>query len=97
MSSTEHTDMKPPYTISFGKSTTAWLVLMTLSTISFVLGSLKFDQSLMATVLMLTLIKGQLVVRDFMGLRHVRPLWRHIMTSYLLTVGGLIAIAYLTA
>lgn len=89
--------MKPPFSIKLEKSTISWLVLLMLSSISFVLGSLKFDQNLMAAVLTLTLIKGQLVIRDFMGLRHVRPLWRHIMTTYLITVGTLITLAYFTA
>ncbi|MHB1229990.1 MAG: cytochrome C oxidase subunit IV family protein [Halothiobacillus sp.] len=71
-------------------------MLLGLTTVSFELSSIMNGRALMFVILALTIIKGQLVARDFMGLRKVRPLWRHIMTSYLLIINGLIAIAYLT-
>ena len=77
--------------------TTSWVVLLVLTTITFELGSGAPSQVLMAAVLTLTLVKGQLVVSYFMGLRHVRPVWRLVMAAYLAAVGGVIAIAYLTA
>lgn len=77
--------------------TTSWLVLLVLTTLSFVLGSYALDQGFIVVVLTLALIKGQLVARHFMGLNRVHALWRHIMTAYLLMVGGVIAFAYLIA
>ncbi|MFI4939116.1 MAG: cytochrome C oxidase subunit IV family protein [Burkholderiales bacterium] len=89
--------MKLPEAIQLKPTTVSWVALLGLATITFGLGSRPPGQALMAAVLILTLVKGQLVVNYFMGLRHARPLWRFVMGVYLLTVGGVIAIAYLTA
>ncbi len=77
--------------------TLSWLVLLGLTTITYELGSWASGKLLMTAVLALTLVKGQLVVSYFMGLRHVQLLWRLVMAAYLAAVGGVIAIAYLTA
>lgn len=77
--------------------TAAWLLLLGLAIVTFHLGSLSPGRALMAAVLALTIVKGQLVASYFMGLRKVRSLWRIVMASYLLIVGGLIALAYLIA
>ncbi len=89
--------MKLPSTVAARSCTASWVSLLGLTTISFLLGSRVPSQVLMATVLVLTLVKGQLVINDFMGLRTVRPLWRIAMGAYLVAVGGVIAVAYLTA
>ena len=75
--------------------TRAWLSLLALAAISFQLAYDKPGLMLMLLVLGLTLLKGQLVVDYFMGLRHTRPVWRMIMSAYLITVGTLIGVAYL--
>lgn len=85
------------FAIPLKPCTTSWLVLLVLTTISFVLGTYMIDRGLMVVVLTLTLIKGQIVARHFMGLGRVHALWRHIMTAYLLIVGGVVAFAYLIA
>ncbi|MEO6148210.1 MAG: cytochrome C oxidase subunit IV family protein [Sulfuriferula sp.] len=89
--------MKLLQAIPLRPCTTSWVVLLVLTTITFELGSGTPSQVLMAAVLTLTLVKGQLVVSYFMGLRRVRPVWRLVMAAYLAAVGGVIAIAYLTA
>jgi len=89
--------MKLPATVATRSCTASWVALLGLTTISFLLGTRVPSQVLMAAVLVLTLIKGQLVVNDFMGLRTVRPLWRIAMGAYLVAVVGVIALAYLTA
>ncbi|HUW27552.1 MAG TPA: cytochrome C oxidase subunit IV family protein [Sulfuriferula sp.] len=89
--------MKLPQAFPLRPCTASWVVLLGLTTITFELGSGAPGQTLMAAVLALTLVKGQLVVSYFMGLRRVRPLWRLVMAAYLATVGGIIALAYLTA
>jgi heme/copper-type cytochrome/quinol oxidase subunit 3 len=63
----------------------------------FARGVFIFAELIMFGVFFLRLIKWELVKRHFMGLGRVRALLRHIMTAYLLTVGGLIAVAYLIA
>lgn len=77
--------------------TSAWIVLLILTLASFRLGASSPGPELMLAVLALTLIKGQLVVNYFMGLRRVRTLWRVVMAAYLVVVGALIAAAYLIA
>lgn len=89
--------MKLPLTLALTSSTTAWVVILGLTTISFELGSRTPSPVLMAVVLALTLVKGQLVVNYFMGLHRVQRLWRLVMTAYLAAIGGVIALAYLTA
>jgi cytochrome c oxidase subunit 4 len=88
--------MKLPSAIQLKPCTVSWVALLGLAAITFELGSRPPGQTLMAAVLTLTLVKGQLVVNYFMGLRHARPLWRFVMSAYLVTVGGVIAVAYLT-
>ncbi len=75
--------------------TAAWLSLLALAAISFQLAYDKPGRLLMVFVLVLTLLKGQLVVDYFMGLRHAGPVWRATMGAYLIAVGTLIGIAYL--
>jgi cytochrome c oxidase subunit IV len=88
--------MKLAQAIPFRAYTLSWVALLGLTTITYELGSHTPSKVLMIVVLMLTLIKGQLVVSYFMDLHRVRLLWRLIMTSYLVIVGSVIAIAYLT-
>jgi cytochrome c oxidase subunit 4 len=89
--------MKLLQAIPLKPCTISWVVLLGLTTITFELGSRAPSQVLMAAVLALTLVKGQLVVSYFMGLHRVRPVWRLVMAAYLATVGSVIAIAYLSA
>ena len=49
----------------------------------------------MLSVLLISLIKGQLIANYFMGLRHVSWLWRGIILGYFVVVGGMIVIAYM--
>lgn len=79
------------------RATLIWLILLGLTTLSFRLSTAVSGNVLMFTVLGLTLIKGHLVTNEFMGLRHSRWAWRLIMAIYLLTVGSIIAFAYLSA
>jgi len=45
-------------------------------------------------VLTLSFIKSRLVINEFMGLRFVRLRWKLVMFGWLVTVLGLIALAY---
>ena len=79
------------------RATLTWLILLGLTTLSFRLSATVSGNVLMFTVLGLTLIKGHLVTNEFMGLRYARWVWRLVMALYLLTVGSIIAFAYLSA
>ena len=77
--------------------TIAWIMLIGLSLITYRLGAVPPGRTLMLVVLMLALLKGQLVVNYYMGLRRVRVFWRIVMAGYLLIIGGSIALAYFIA
>ncbi len=49
---------------------------------------------LMIGVLAIALIKGQLVVDHFMGLRRVGGFWRPLLSTYLLLLGAALAGAF---
>ena len=77
-------------------STLVWLLLMVLTLTSLALGQSRVGGvTLMVSVLGISLLKGQLIVDHFMGLRRVRLLWRILMLVYRALVGGLSAVAYL--
>lgn len=72
-----------------------WSILSALSVFAFLLGYLKLIGTYLAAVLLIsTLIKGQLVIDYFMGLKEIRFLYRVIPTLWLIIVLCLIAIAY---
>ena len=48
----------------------------------------------MAALLAISIVKGRLVMLDFMGLRGVRFFWRGLLLGWLLLVSALIAVAY---
>lgn len=77
-------------------STVIWLVLVALTFASFYLGETDMQgKDVMLTLLAITMIKSQLIANYFMGLHKTKLLWRGIMFSYFVIVGGLIALAYL--
>lgn len=45
-------------------------------------------------MLTLVLVKGLWVINDFMELRHAPPLWRRLVTGWLVFVTGMITLAY---
>ena len=73
-----------------------WLVLLLLTLLTYAIGQLRLGGVLVvALILVTTLVKGEMVVNYFMGLRRVRLRWRVLMFLYLWTVGSLIGVAYL--
>ncbi len=76
--------------------TYAWLLLLFLSTTSYLLGQGETGTLFITSILCITLIKGQLIIRYFMGVRGVKPLWHIIMGIYLAIIGAIIGIAYLS-
>lgn len=78
--------------------TLVWLVLMLLTMTTYAIGEADAGgTAIMLIVLGIAVLKVQMVANYFMELRHTRWLWRGIVLGWLVTVTGLIAIAYLTA
>ena len=83
---------------SSAAATRTWLVLVALTLTTFTLGVLGYEgMGLVITVLLIALIKGHLVVDHFMQLRRGAPMWRMLLTGWLLAIGTLIAIAFAVA
>ncbi|MDD3447554.1 MAG: cytochrome C oxidase subunit IV family protein [Gammaproteobacteria bacterium] len=76
--------------------TAVWLVLVALTGVTYTVGELHLGGlAAVGFVLLTTLVKGQLVVDWFMGLRRVRLFWRVVLFLWLAAVGASIAGAYL--
>ena len=76
--------------------TRIWLALLALTSVTYSIGRMELSGTqIVMLVLIITFIKGEMVAGFFMGLRKTSLLWRAIMASWLLIVGGGIAIAYL--
>lgn len=72
-----------------------WLILMAATGITFWLGEQGVaGGGALAVLLGLAWIKGQLVVSEFMELRHAPPLWRAIVGGWLVLVVALVALAF---
>ena len=76
-----------------------WVVLMLATCATFAIGEIGERIGIagplaMAALLAISIIKGRLVMLDFMGLRGVKFFWRGLMIGWLLLVSALIAIAY---
>ena len=78
--------------------TVVWLALLVLTGLGFALAVGDWSGPAITTAaLALALIKGQLVIDWFMGLRRVAWRWRVVLYGYLLTVVGIIGAAYALA
>ncbi|OOZ42213.1 hypothetical protein BOW53_01135 [Solemya pervernicosa gill symbiont] len=76
--------------------TVIWLLLMVLTLITYSAAPFGLSsQQLVLAVLLIALLKAQLVVDFFMGVRHARAGWRLLMGGYLLLLGALITSAFL--
>lgn len=76
--------------------TRVWLGLLVLTGVTYGISRMELGGTqIVMLVLIITFIKGEMVAGFFMGLRKTSLLWRAIMASYLVIVGGGIAIAYL--
>ena len=76
-----------------------WIVLMLATLATFAIGEIGERIGIagplaMAALLAISIVKGRLVMLDFMGLRGVKFFWRGLMIGWLLLVSALIAIAY---
>ena len=72
-----------------------WAILVILTIFAYLLGYLKYiNTSLVAVLLLTTFIKGQLVIDYFMDLKNVTLKYRLIPCIWLSIVLSLIAVAY---
>lgn len=77
-------------------ATWVWLALVILTLLTFAIGEeVTAGKAVMMSVLLISLLKGQLIANYFMGLRHVSWLWRGIILGYFVIVGSMVAVAYL--
>ncbi|MFA7386803.1 MAG: cytochrome C oxidase subunit IV family protein [Thiohalobacteraceae bacterium] len=79
-------------------ATRVWLALVALTLTTFTLGVFGYQGiGLVVTVLAIALFKAHLVVDHFMLLRRGAPLWRALLTGYLILIGILIAVPFALA
>jgi len=72
-----------------------WIILVLLTIFAYLLGYMKYiNTSLIALLLFTTLIKGELVIDYFMGLKDVTFKYRVIPIAWLVFVISSIAYAY---
>jgi cytochrome c oxidase subunit IV len=73
-----------------------WGILIILTIMTYAFGKLGLNGTGIVAVLLLSIIiKGSMIIRDFMDLRGVSLLWRIIMYGWLWLISFLIGIAYL--
>jgi len=75
---------------------TIWLLMIVLTLSTYALGKLGYSGVIPVLFLLLTaLVKGGLIIRDFMELKDVSLLWRVIMYGWLWAVCIAIAVTYI--
>ncbi len=75
----------------------AWLALCALTLVTWAIGRAGYAGPLVAGLLLLSvMIKGQVVIDVFMGLRGVRGPWHWLVSGWLVAVLSLIGVAYWT-
>lgn len=73
----------------------AWLVLLAATGITWWLGETgAAGTAAIVAMLLIALVKGRLVILDFMELRHAPLLWRLLLEGWMLLVCALILLAY---
>lgn len=81
-------------------TTIIWLALILLTLISAGISHMSFAHEQLGKYLFILIalgaltIKGQLIVDYFMELKHVKPMWRVIMSAYCVVISLLIFIIY---
>lgn len=77
------------------KLKTIWILLVFLTTLTFILGKIEFSSYIFISLLLLTtFIKGQLVIDFFMDLKYVSSKYRLIVILWLFTVIVLIGLIF---
>ena len=78
------------------KSTYIYILLFLLTSITLFLGSKTFTTSIVIVIIMLiTFVKGQLIIDYFMGLKYVKLKYRLFVSIWLLLIIILITISFI--
>ena len=77
------------------KATFVWIALMFATAIGAFLGSLKTTGvAVVLLSIVVLVVKGQLIVDYFMGLKPVARHWRILMSAYSIVIGAFVFLAY---
>jgi len=72
-----------------------WIALIVATLLTWFIGKAgQMGSGMVVAVLLISAVKGWLIIEDFMGLRKVKALWRGIVLAWLLLTLALILIAY---
>jgi hypothetical protein len=75
---------------------TLWLAMITLTLSTYILGKLGYSGIIIVSFLLITvIIKGTLIIRDYMELRDVSLLWRVIMYGWLWSTTFALGLIYI--
>ena len=75
--------------------TIIWLLLIVLSGIAAWIGEFGASSPhIIGFVILALIVKGQLVVDYFMGLKQVSWIWRGIMSAFCMVIGAIMFITY---
>lgn len=78
------------------KLTVIWIILITLTLSTALIGYFQFSGLYIVGFILLTVvIKGQLIIDHYMGLRNVRGLWRLAMLGFVFVISGIIYAGYI--
>ncbi len=77
------------------QATIIWLILIIMSGIAAWIGEFSTTNTqIMAFIVVSLMIKGQLIVDYFMGLKKVSWMWRGIMSAFCIVIGIIIIFTY---
>jgi|AZIC01.1.fsa_nt_gi cytochrome c oxidase subunit IV len=77
---------------------TVWLLMVILTLSTYVVGESGQEGIYIVTFLLLTaMVKGGLIIRDFMELKDVSTIWKIIMYGWLSIVCIVIAVTYIVS
>jgi hypothetical protein len=72
-----------------------WVALMVATVLTWFIGkSVTMNVGLVVAVLLISAVKGWLIIYDFMALRRVKVLWRGLVLGWLLLTLAVILLAY---
>jgi hypothetical protein len=72
-----------------------WIALMVATVLTWFIGKTgQLSVAMVVAVLVISAVKGWLIIYDFMALRRVRLLWRGIVLGWLLATLTIILLAY---
>lgn len=78
------------------KLTVIWIILIVLTLITAYIGYRELSGLyIVGFILLSVIVKGQLIIDHFMGLRNVRVFWRFAMLGFIFVIPGIIYAGYI--